>query len=405
MKIIQIILIVCFFFACNYKKDKTSTVQSNTETNKHNLTVVEQDYAKAINIASKENKLLFIDFYTTWCAPCKKLDKLVFQNDSIKNVLGKDFVLLKYDAENDTIFHLSKKHHVSSYPTAIVLNQKGYVVNRKYGFPGNNVHTLSKNVLNFTEQSVELNSQNAYLKGYSNIIDETKYPKFYIDYINRTNTKPKTSDIINFIKSKENFFKEEDFTTLFYFGREAPASVGDIIVEDKQKYFELYGKQDVEVLLYFIASAKFNEAISENNQEKYDQAVTFTKKALSQDWLDDILPGFEIDQLRAQKKWLEVFEIYEKKKNKDDIEEDEINYICRDIYKNCDDQEVIVKCIEWMKEITNSNPKYAYLDTYTFLLYKSGNKKETKLVAKRAIEAAKQEGKNTKKLEELIKKM
>lgn len=405
MKITQLIIILFFFCACTNKENKTSIIQTNTVINRKNLTIVEQDYAKAIKIASNENKLLFIDFYTTWCAPCEKLDKLVFQNDSIKNILGKDFVMLKYDAENDTIFHLSKKHHVSSYPTAIVLNQKGYVVNRKYGFLGNDFEKLSKNVLDFTEHSVELNSQNEYLKGYSNTINETKYPKFYIDFINRTNTKPKTSDIVNFIKSKKNFFIEEDFTTLFYFAREAPSSVGDIIVEEKQKYFDLYGKQDLEVLLYFIASAKFNEAISENNQKKYSQAVTFTKKALSQGWVDDMLPSFEIDRLKSQNKWLEVFEIYEKRKNTDDIDEEEINNICWDAYKKCDDQEVMAKCIEWMKEITNNSPKYSYLDTYTFLLYKSGNKKETKEVAKRAIKAAKQEGKNTKALDELKKEL
>ncbi|OHX65435.1 hypothetical protein NH26_03265 [Flammeovirga pacifica] len=385
---------------------QTSTnKEDNNATNAQKLIVVEQDYIKAKELASKESKLLFIDFYTTWCAPCKQLDKLVFENDSIKEILSNDYILLKYDAENDTVFHLSKKYHVSSYPTAIVLNPKGYVVNRKYGFPGNDFRTLSQSVLEFTEQSVALNNQNEYIKGYSNTINKTKYPQFYIDFVNRTNIKPKTSDIVSFINSKENFFVEEDFTTLFYFGRKAPPSVGDIIARDKERYFDLYGKQDVEVLLYFIASAKFNEAIIENDQEKYNLAVKFTKETLSQDWIDDILPSFEIDWLKSQNKWLEVFEVYEKRKNNGDLKEGEINYICWDVYKKCDDQEVITKCIDWMKEVTDSKPNYAYLDTYAFLLFKSGNKKETKEIANKAIEMAKQENENPKTLEELLEKL
>lgn len=105
--------------------------KANAQSTNHALEVIDQDYAQAVALAKETGKLLFIDFYTTWCAPCKKLDKLVFQDEAMQEVMGRDFVLLKYDAEKDTVFHLSKKHHVSSYPTALVLNTEGYVVNRK----------------------------------------------------------------------------------------------------------------------------------------------------------------------------------------------------------------------------------------------------------------------------------
>lgn len=241
MKSVQIFLIVFSFFICP-NKGKALT----KETTNHELVVIDQDFVKATKLASEQNKLLFIDFYTTWCAPCKQLDKLVFQNDSIRKILGKDFILLKYDAENDTVFHLSKKHHVSSYPTAIVLNREGYVVNRKYGFPGEDFQSLSENVLDFTDESIDLNKQDKYLKGYSNTIDPNKYPKFYNDYVNRTIKKVQPSDFDAFFIGKKNFLKEEDFTPLFYFARYAPSNIGDIILKDKQKYFDLYGKQDVE---------------------------------------------------------------------------------------------------------------------------------------------------------------
>src|SRR5690606_14370566 len=153
------------------------------------LHIIEQDYTKALKVAKNEDKMIFIDFYTTWCTPCKKLDNLIFQNDSIQSILSEDFVLLRYNAEDDKVYHLSKKHHVSSYPTAVVLNQEGYVVNRKYGFPGENFHNLSASVINFAEESILLDSENKIIKGYSNQIDMPNYPKFYVDYINRDNIK------------------------------------------------------------------------------------------------------------------------------------------------------------------------------------------------------------------------
>lgn len=405
MKIILIATIALLLFSCNNDTNKASIVNVNATTGEQNLIVVDQDYMKAKAIASEEGKLLFIDFYTTWCAPCKQLDKYVFQKDSITQILSKDFVLLKYDAENDTIFHLSKKHHVSSYPTAIVLNQDGYVVNRKYGFPGDDFHTLSQSVMDFTNESITLNKGNKYLKGYSNTIEETRYPQFYIEYVNRTKTKPQKSSIVEFLNSKPDFFKEEDFTPLFYFGQFAPANVGDIIVKDKERYFDLYGKQDVELLLFFITSGKFSEAIAENSQEKYNEALAFAKQALSQDWVDDILPKFEIDLLKAQNKWDEVFTLYEERKNRGDLSEGELNHFCWGVYKNCDDPQVVSKCIEWMKDLSDSRPQYAYLDTYTYLLYKAGRMKETKEVGLRAIEAARQEGESDKKLTALVENL
>ncbi len=400
MKKNQIILLVFVIFCC-FQNVKAET----KTTSSHKLEEIDQDYNRAIELARKSNKLIFIDFYTSWCSPCKKLDKIVLQNDSIRQILGKDYILLKYNAENDTVFHLSKKHHVRSYPTAIVLNSEGYVVNRKYGFPGEDFQSLSKNVLDFTEQTLELNKRNEYLKGYSNTVRVSQYPKFYIDFVNRTNTRPKAEDILDFFESKENFLTEEDFSTLFYFAEESSSNVGDILLEDRQNYIELYGKQDLDMILYYIASGKFGAAITENNQEKYDQALAFAIKALGQDRADDILPGFEIKRLKAQNKWKEVFEIYEISKDKGEMEDGTINHISWDIYKNCDDKEVNAKCIDWMNELISNNPEFNYLDTYAFLLYKSGNKEETKKVAKRAIEVGKQEGSNTKKLEEMMEKL
>ncbi len=394
MKYINLIAISLLIFGC--KENKKQTITSNE------LIVVEQDYVKALNIASREDKLLFIDFYTTWCAPCKKLDKLVFKNDSIKQILGKDFVLLKYDAENDTVFNLSKKHHISSYPTGLILNNKGYVINRKYGFPGDDSKSLQNKVIEFTEESIALNNQKKILKGYSNKIDISKYPKFYIDYVNRTNTKVKNSDISNYLTKTQDVFSEEYFSTLIYFGRDAPLSISDMVLKNKEKYITLYGKKDVETLLYFLSSAKFDNAISENSQEKYSLAVKFTKKSLNEEWVNDIVPYYNKEFLKAQNKWDEVFEINKKLKDEGKFDNGYINHFSWQVYEKCENQGVIEKCLEWMKNVTDQEPSYAYLDTYAHLMHKSGNKKETKRIVKLAIEAAKKEGKSIKELEELM---
>jgi len=390
MKYVKLLLAIL----CLYSKGNTQ-----------GLTVIDHDYQKALNIASAGNKLLFIDFYTTWCVPCKKLDKLVFQNDSVKQVLGKDFVLLRYNAEDDSVFNLSKKHHVFIYPSAVVLNKDGYVVNRNYGFHGEDFPSLSNSVLAFTNESKERNTQNKFIKGYANKIDISNYPKFYIDYINRTNTKIDSVAVRNYFAGNHDIFSEEYFSTLLQFGSDGvPENIVDSVLKNKTKYIDLFGKTDVDAVLYIFIRNKFDKAIAEKDPRKFDEAMIFLIEILDKGYASTIR-SFKIDFLKAQNKWAEVFKINEDMKNKGSLSEGAINYFCWDVYKKCDDRQIIEKCIQWMKELTDKNPEYAYLDTYAFLLYKSGNKIETKKVAQLALEAAKKEGESTKGLEKLLEKL
>ena len=57
------------------------------------------DVNAAVAKAKKENKLVFIDVYTTWCGPCKWLSKNVFTDDAVGTYYNEHFVCIKVDAE------------------------------------------------------------------------------------------------------------------------------------------------------------------------------------------------------------------------------------------------------------------------------------------------------------------
>jgi pentatricopeptide repeat protein len=367
--------------------------------------IVEQDYERARQEVRESGKLLFIDFYTDWCGPCKQLEKYVFQNDSLQRLLTDEVVLLRYDAENDTIFHLSKKHHVNSYPTGLILNTDGRVVNRIYGFAGEDATTLGTSVLTFIDESKEKNARNEIMLGYSADIDPTIYPDFYTDYVNRTDTDIDAAEINAYLNSAEDPLSEPYFATLLYFANMVSEEVSDRAVTNKDEYIRRYGTTDVETMLYFFVNGRFRRAMEYSDRGPYDAAVAFAERSLSQEWLDDILPSFERDYLQAQGQWEEVFSLYREMKEKGEMSNGYVNHFCWQVYEDCDDQSVVESCVEWMKEVVEEEPAFDYLDTYAFLLYKSGDMDTARQVARRAIAVGKEEDRKTAGLEKMIAKI
>jgi hypothetical protein len=94
---------------------------------------------------------------------------------------------------------------------------------------------------------------------------------------------------------------------------------------------------------------------------------------------------------------------YITKKGYDDV--NYINGLAWGMYESCTDQKLLKKAAAWMKEVVAKEPRYAYLDTYAAVLYKSGETQEAKTWAGKAIEAGKKSGDNTASTEELLKKI
>ncbi|MEO1217405.1 MAG: thioredoxin fold domain-containing protein [Bacteroidota bacterium] len=52
---------------------------------------------------SVEPKKVFIDFYTDWCSYCRKMDKKVFTNPEVIDVLNEEYYSVRFNAEIDSV--------------------------------------------------------------------------------------------------------------------------------------------------------------------------------------------------------------------------------------------------------------------------------------------------------------
>lgn len=90
------------------------------------------NYAEALKAAKAENKLIFIDFYTTWCGPCKMMMKNVFPQPQVGDYFNNKYVCIKLDAEKEGK-ELAKRFEVKAYPTFVVVDTTDKVIFKKEG--------------------------------------------------------------------------------------------------------------------------------------------------------------------------------------------------------------------------------------------------------------------------------
>ncbi|SHM86491.1 Thioredoxin-like [Chitinophaga jiangningensis] len=80
--------------------------------------------------AAQEKKLIFIDCYTSWCAPCKWMDMNVFTLPAVAEQYNQHFINARFDMEKGEGIALRKEYNVSSFPTYLFIDSKGKLVYR-----------------------------------------------------------------------------------------------------------------------------------------------------------------------------------------------------------------------------------------------------------------------------------
>jgi thiol:disulfide interchange protein len=113
----------------------TPSALAGTHKTKAHMVEWQNDANKVLEQAKSSNKLLLADVFTSWCGPCKMMDRTTFKEASVNNYLNEHFVCAKVMADDNGVGQAwAEKNDVHAYPTTVIMNADGKLLGRIEGY-------------------------------------------------------------------------------------------------------------------------------------------------------------------------------------------------------------------------------------------------------------------------------
>ena len=354
--------------------------------------------------AKAEKKIIFVDAFTTWCGPCKRMSSDVFTDGEVGSFFNKSFINAKIDMEEGEGLTIASKYDVQSYPTFLFIDGNGKLLHKSIGYqeapdfiatgrdaldPNKPFYTLKDKYKSGTiseSQQYTLARQASELED----PDAASIADLYLGKQKNLLTVENIELILSTVSDPLNKY----FTQL----NKSEKAAGDIAGATKVR-------DGLDMIVYRHVAKGLNEndpiatlvAKVEAGIKKYRPATSARRISLQFGQYMAEQAGDENLQKEYNEKYMTEFP--------DDLDWQKLNEMAWQYFETESDPVQLRKALNWALLSIKKESNFYNNDTAAQLYYKLGDKKNAKSYALIALDMGKKAGENTAETEALLKKL
>lgn len=345
-------------------------------------------WTEALEKAASENKLIFVDAYTTWCGPCKKMVKEVFPQKEVASFYNQSFINYSIDMEKGEGPRLAKTYKVALYPTLLFIASDGSLVHRAAGF-----HDATK-LMDLGNAAIDPSRQLASMeKRFDKGDRAADFLKKYTALRAATFDGSHVPIAESYLKTQKNWNTKENRSFIFNYMGGIDSKLFDHMSENRSAYIQQFGESAIEDK---VRSIVFSEIAQRNTGEDKTLPISEVKKLYKKAYPEkakQLVSEYKMSYYRSlgdRKNFAKsAIKHYKKFPSNDAME---LNEIAWTFYSVIEQKKYLKKALKLVQKSAKLEPAYYNHDTMAALYFKLGKKQQALDTVQKAIEFAKKEG-------------
>ncbi len=363
-----------------------------------------KDWKSILELAKKENKLIFLDAFASWCGPCKWMEKNVFPTQTVGDIYNQNFVSAQIDMEKGEGRILAKKYNVKAYPTYLYINSNGEQVHRGLG---------SMDIEKFTDLGLAAtNPERQFASVKSKYLEGKQSPEFLLNFAKMCDV-AQESELLEevsdaYLKTQSEWSSKVNMDFIKEYTKSIEKPSFAYIIKNQPIFEKTYSKSDIEKFVYQTALKNVAAKTFDTSKKTYNFKLvdsygnTYLPKAMTEKIASQLLViqyKKALDTMSYLKQAIIHFDKYPSS------DANELNQYAWDFYEKAKDKNQLKKALEWSLNSIKIEDKYGYNDTAAALYFKLKDKKNAILFAEKAIKQAKATDEDASETEELLLKI
>lgn len=352
-----------------------------------------QPWADVLAKARAENKIIFMDAYTSWCGPCKLMSKQTFPDESVGKFYNANFINVKMDMEKGEGVELSTRYNVMLYPTLLFISAAGEVVHRVAGYhDAEQFLALGRQALNPDQTLLSL--ENRYKNG-------DRSPSLLRALMDARSAAfdPGAGPLADeFLASQRDWGTPSCMEVIYRYASSPYAEGFGYMIKNRKQFETKFGQKEV--------AGRIEAVFSDYIQNR----PTLTLDSIRQLYTtvypingERLASAYTISYYRQRgdgdnfaKAAIDHYARYATN------DPDELNEIAWVFYQNIEDKKQLKSALQWAQQSVKIRESYYNVDTLAALYAKLGDKKKARKNAERAIELAKSIGEDYTQTQALL---